>query len=270
LLVVDDNATNRRIITLQTRDWGMLARETGSPAEALEWLRSGDPFDIAILDFHMPEMDGLALGRAMRQVRDAASLPLVLLSSLGGRETTQQAADKFAWAARLTKPVKQSQLFNILATIFGQAEDHARPQTASAAAKAALEINPLFAQRCPLRILLVEDMPFNQKLAVHLLKQMGYTTDLASNGLEAIQSVERQEYDVVLMDVQMPEMDGLEATRRICARWPVGQRPRIVAMTANAMQGDLEICLAAGMDDYVAKPIRVQELAAALERASKR
>ena len=269
LLVVDDNPTNRRIISLQTRDWGMLARETGSPAEALEWLRRGDPFDIAILDFHMPEMDGLTLAQEIRKLRDPKSLPLVLLSSLGGRETSQPGPDKFGWAARLTKPVKQSQLFNILATIFGQAEDHTRPQAAIAAAKAALEISPLFAQRCPLRILLVEDMPFNQKLAVHLLKQMGYTTDLASNGLEAIQSVERQEYDVVLMDVQMPEMDGLEATRRICARWPVGQRPRIIAMTANAMQGDLEICLAAGMDDYVAKPIRVQELAAALERASK-
>jgi CheY-like chemotaxis protein len=122
------------------------------------------------------------------------------------------------------------------------------------------------AKRHPLAILLAEDNVFNQKLAVHLLAQMGYRADLAANGLEVIQSVARQRYNVVLMDVQMPEMDGLEAARRICARWPREQRPYIIAMTANAMQGDREMCLAAGMDDYISKPIRIAELAAALER----
>jgi CheY-like chemotaxis protein len=120
------------------------------------------------------------------------------------------------------------------------------------------------AARHPLRILLAEDNVVNQKLALRLLQQMGYRADLASNGLEAIECIERQPYDVVLMDVQMPEMDGLEATRRITAKWPRGQRPRIVAMTANAMQGDREECLTAGMDDYVTKPIRVDALVAAL------
>jgi signal transduction histidine kinase/DNA-binding response OmpR family regulator len=265
LLVVDDNPTNLRIISLQTRDWGTLTRETQSPNEALEWLRRGDSFDLAILDFHMPEMDGLELAQEIRKIRDPQKLPLVLLSSFGGREIVQE-PDTVQWAARLTKPVKQSQLFNVLAGIFGEAE-------ATAARKPApspIEISPLIAERCPLRILLVEDNAFNQKLAVHLLKQMGYSADLAGNGLEAIDSVERQQYDVVLMDVQMPEMDGLEATRQICARWAAGVRPRIIAMTANAMQGDLEICLAAGMDDYIAKPVRIQELAAALERTKKR
>ena len=113
------------------------------------------------------------------------------------------------------------------------------------------------AERCPLAILLAEDNVFNQKLAMHLLEQMGYQADLAANGLEAIQSVERQHYDVILMDVQMPEMDGLEASRQICARWPREQRPHIIAMTANAMQGDREMCLAAGMDDYISKPIKI-------------
>jgi CheY-like chemotaxis protein len=120
------------------------------------------------------------------------------------------------------------------------------------------------AARHPLRILLAEDNVVNQKLAMRLLQQMGYRADLASNGIEATECVERQTYDVVLMDVQMPEMDGLEATRRITARWSNGQRPRIVAMTANAMQGDREDCLAAGMDDYVVKPIRVDQLVEAL------
>ena len=120
------------------------------------------------------------------------------------------------------------------------------------------------AARHPLRILLAEDNVVNQKLALRFLEQMGYRADIASNGLEAVESVERQPYDVVLMDVQMPEMDGLEATRRICARWRRGERPRIVAMTANAMQGDREMCLAAGMDDYLTKPIRVERLVEAL------
>jgi len=259
LLVVDDNPTNRRIITLQTRDWGMLARDTGSPAEALDWLRRGDPFDLAILDFHMPEMNGLTLAQEIRKLPDAKSLPLVMLSSIGGREP---GTDQVDWAAYLTKPIKQSQLFNIMASAFGQIEAQPAVRVAAQPPK----VDPEMAKRHPLAILLAEDTFFNQKLAMHLLRQMGYTADLAANGVEAIQSVERQHYDVILMDVQMPEMDGLEATRQICARWP-HERPRIIAMTANAMQGDLETCLAAGMDDYIAKPIRVNELAAALERA---
>ncbi len=142
------------------------------------------------------------------------------------------------------------------------------PKAASVAAKR--QLDPGMATRHPLRILLAEDNVVNQKLALRLLQQMGYRADLASNGLEAIESVERQSYDVVLMDVQMPEMDGLEASRRITAQWPPGRRPRIVAMTANAMQGDREECLAAGMDDYVTKPIRVDALVAALSQVPSR
>ncbi|HMN87117.1 MAG TPA: response regulator [Bauldia sp.] len=126
------------------------------------------------------------------------------------------------------------------------------------------------AERHPLRILLAEDNVVNQKLALRILQQMGYRADLASNGLEAVESVGRQVYDVVLMDVQMPEMDGLEATRRICATWKPEGRPRIVAMTANAMQGDRELCMDAGMDDYLTKPIRVEQLVEALNQVRPR
>jgi CheY-like chemotaxis protein len=260
VLIVDDNATNRRILTLQLHNWGMQTRDSDSPKEALRWIKRGDPFDLAILDMHMPGMDGVTLAGKIRKLRDAKTLPLVLFTSLGRRETE---ADTNLFAAFLSKPIKPSQLFDMLAGIFAD-----QPAAEKKAAPAKLQMDPGMAKRHPLRILLAEDILVNQKLALRLLEQMGYRADVASNGLEAVQSVERQPYDVVLMDVQMPEMDGLEASRRICALWPRGQRPTIIAMTANAMQGDREMCLEAGMDDYVSKPIRTDELIKALMKAT--
>ena len=254
VLVVDDNATNRRVLLLQTGKWGMQCRPTGSPAEALRWLDAGDEFDLAVLDMHMPEMDGLALAREVRRRR--AALPLVLFSSLGRRETGDTEG---LFSAYLAKPMRQSQLFDTLVSLLAH-----EPAPKVAVAPGKPQLDPGLAARHPLRILLAEDNVVNQKLALRLLQQMGYRADLASNGIEAVESVERQAYDVVLMDVQMPEMDGLEAARRITARWPPEARPRIVAMTANAMQGDREMCLAAGMDDYLTKPIRVEALVEAL------
>ena len=290
LLIVDDNPTNRRILMLQSAGWGMRGEETDSPREALEWLKRGEHFDLAILDMHMPEMNGVQLAQAARDLPACKDLPLVMLSSLGGRPTTE---DGVRWAAYLTKPIKQSQLFDILVEILGQKitekesdekqetlATQSRPNTGAAgerepsraaarreASRPAAALDAQMAAHHPLAILLAEDNTFNQKLATHLLKQMGYRADLAANGMEAIQAVERQPYNVILMDVQMPEMDGLEASRQICARWPRGERPHIIAMTANAMQGDREMCLQAGMDDYISKPIRPAELAAALQRA---
>ena len=253
LLVVDDNATNRRILALQTTKWGMSARDTGMPTEALAWLAAGETFDLAILDMHMPGMDGSTLAAQIRA--GGHRLPLVLFSSLGRREVGGA-----PFAATLAKPLRQSQLFDTLVNLL--AHDDA-PSAAPSVAKP--QMDGQMATRHPLRILVAEDNVVNQKLALRLLQQMGYRADVASNGVEAIECCERQPYDLVLMDVQMPEMDGLEASRRITARWAPGARPRIVAMTANAMQGDREDCLAAGMDDYVTKPIRVGQLVEALQ-----
>lgn len=261
ILVVDDNATNRRILALQTQKWGTDTRVTALPTEALDWVKAKEPFDLAILDMHMPVMDGLELAREIRKV--TPDLPLVLFSSLGLRQSESE-IDLFN--AHLTKPLRQSQLFDTLVTLFTkQNPQHLVEKPANKP-----KFDPELAIRHPLRILLAEDNLVNQKLALRLLEQMGYRADLASNGVEALQSVDRQTYDVVLMDVQMPEMDGLEASRRITKDTPSDDRPKIVAMTANAMQGDREMCLAAGMDDYIAKPIRVDRLVDALMAVPRR
>jgi len=261
ILVVDDNATNRKVLALQSAKWGMQVRDTASPAQALQWLEAGEAFDVAVLDMHMPGMDGLQLARAVRGT--GATLPLVLFSSLGRREAGDTDG---LFAACLGKPLHQSQLFDTLVGVL--ARDSVAPRARSAAARATIDTT--LAERHPLRILLAEDNLVNQKLALRLLSRMGYRADVAANGIEAIESIERQPYDVVLMDVQMPEMDGLEAARRITARFEPGTRPRIVAMTANAMQGDRDECLAAGMDDYVTKPIRVDALVDALTHTAAR
>ncbi|MFT5482807.1 MAG: GAF domain-containing protein/DNA-binding response OmpR family regulator [Halieaceae bacterium] len=261
VLIVDDNATNRKILCLQTAKWGMLARDSENPQQALDWVRAGVSFDIAILDMHMPQMDGRALAHALRDV--TASMPLILFSSLGLRAPEAQ---NDVFAAYLSKPLRQSQLFDTLVTVFAPKE--ADPETLVAPVSPSSK--PKLAEVHPLRILLAEDNVVNQKLALRLLERMGYRADLASNGVEAVESVMRQTYDVVLMDVQMPEMDGLEASRRITKDKAPDQRPRIIAMTANAMQGDREMCLAAGMHDYVAKPIRVPILIEALKRVPAR
>ncbi len=253
VLIVDDNATNRRILRAQTQAWGMLPRDTASPQEALEWIRRGDPFDVALLDMQMPDMDGLMLAQEIRRFHDAQALPLIMLTSLGRRESGAEAVDL---AAYLTKPVKPSQLHDALVEVFGKARE-ARSR------EAVLQLDAQMGERLPLRILVAEDNVVNQKLALQVLKKLGYRADIAANGLEVLEALNRQPYDVVLMDVQMPEMDGLEATRRLRAMsLPV----RVIAMTANAMQGDREMCLAAGMDDYVSKPIRIEELVNALSK----
>ena len=252
ILVVDDNATNRRILKLQVEKWGMIAQDTEFPVSVLPMLKNGAAFDVLVLDMFMPEMDGAMLAREIRQ--HYPTIPLLLFSSMGQREI---GSDRELFNAHLTKPLKPSLLFDALAGIF----DPGRVAPATISMPSALD--PEMASRHPLRILLAEDNAVNQKLALRLLGQMGYRADVAANGLEAIQALNRQQYDAILMDVQMPEMDGLTATRQIRQSNSFRQ-PRIIAMTANAMQGDREMCLAAGMNDYITKPIRIDELVNAL------
>ncbi len=266
LLIVDDNATNRRILCLQAESWQMITRPTASPKEALAWLQAGEQFDAVITDMQMPEMDGLTLAQSIRTFPSPLSaLPLIMLTSLGRRELlrdSKEASDIFT--AFLTKPIKPSQLFNALAAIFT-----GRPKRAQSAEKTTAQLfDAQMGQRHPLHILLAEDHPTNQKLALRILDRLGYRADVAANGLEVLAAIQRQHYDVVLMDMQMPEMDGLEATRHIRRQEKEDgdEHLCIIAMTANAMQGDRELCLAAGMDDYVSKPIRVELLVEALNQ----
>ena len=258
LLIVDDNNTNRRILKLQTQKWDMEPQETPYLHDALEMVRRGEKFDVIILDMFMPEMDGVTLAREIRKLD--SKTPLVLFSSMGQRD---MGLEDGLFNAYLAKPLKPSLLFDILAGLFVPDKPSAqtfRPQNL---------LDPEMASRHPWRILLAEDNAVNQKLALRLLEQMGYIADLASNGLEAVEALERQVYDVILMDVQMPELDGLEATRQIRKNGQITQ-PNIIAMTANAMQGDREMCLAAGMDDYISKPIRINELVDVLLKSERK
>jgi CheY-like chemotaxis protein/HPt (histidine-containing phosphotransfer) domain-containing protein len=272
VLVVDDNATCREQLTRSLRHWGMQVRATASPVEALEWVRQGEAFDVGILDLRMPEMDGLTLAHQIRKHPAGERLPLVLLSALGVRaDAPEMAGARFA--ACLMKPTKPLALQETLGRLLGAApapEPPAAPGTVSARPG---KLDPTTAQRLPLRVLLCEDNLINQKVALRLLQQLGYRADVAQNGLEALAALERAPYDLVFMDLQMPEMDGLTATQAIRQRQKAPSPPPhfdrrivIVAMTASAMQSDRDRCLAAGMDDYLAKPIRPEDIRQVVER----
>ncbi len=253
ILVVDDNATNREIVIRQTRAWAMEPVAVEGPLEALALITAGERLDIAVLDMTMPGMDGLTLAREIRKHRGEHELPLLLITSLGRLQDARTASE---FAVQLAKPLKASQLFNALITVLAdRAKEPEAPPVAADGVKPATSA---------LHILLAEDNAVNQKVALALLDRLGYRADVAWDGLEALEALERQPYDVVLMDIQMPELDGLDASRRICERWPPGVRPRIIAMTANVRPEDREACFSAGMDDYLAKPIRPDELARAL------
>jgi CheY-like chemotaxis protein/HPt (histidine-containing phosphotransfer) domain-containing protein len=261
VLIVDDNATNRLILSRQVESWHMRLHVAASPVEALGWIRNGGVFDVGILDMQMPDMDGITLGKEIRNLQlPVSDAPMIMLTSLGRREVGE---DVDIFAAFLNKPIKPSQIFDALVSIFSGEQIHTRPSR--------MGDKPTFdahiGERLPLRILLAEDNATNQKLALRILERLGYQADVAANGLEALAALDRQVYDVVLMDVQMPELDGLETTRRLRRELPKNQQPNVIAMTANAMQGDRERCLAAGMDDYVSKPIRIEALVAALSKS---
>jgi CheY-like chemotaxis protein len=231
------------------------------PAEVLSWLQGGPRVDVAILDFQMPIVDGCQLAREIHSFDKYKELPLILLSSsLPPKGMGISSSDEFA--VRLMKPIKQADLFNALTTALGKIK------TVTKSLRQNKVFDSTMAARLPLNILIAEDNIVNQKVAMGVLLQFGYRTDLVVSGKEAVEAAERQKYDLLFMDIQMPNMDGLEATRLICSRMSPSERPYIVAMTANAMKEDRERCLSAGMDDYLSKPIRPEEIKAAIERAA--
>lgn len=250
-LVVDDNAVNRQILGRQLASWGMASATTPSPAVALEWLAAGERFDVAVLDMQMPGMDGVGLARAIAGSAPRPAVPIVLLTSL---LHTRVPPDLFV--ATLTKPAKPAALHDALALAV---TGHRAPESGALTGTEEFEAGDL-------RILLAEDNMVNQRVGLLLLEGLGLRADVAGNGQEVLEAMERAPYDVILMDVRMPDMDGLEATRLIRARADIPQ-PRIVAMTASVFAEDREACRAAGMDDYLAKPVRRDELVGALARA---
>ncbi len=278
VLVVDDNETNRKIVHEQVVSWGIKNGMAEDGHGALEMLRrsaeGGDPYDLAILDLDMPEMDGMELASTIKADPALAPTQLILLTSMGLRGEAEQARG-VGFAAYLTKPVKQSRLFDAIATVMGtpaeEQDEKRRPahDEAPIVTRHNLEEARAHSRERLVRahVLVAEDNQVNQKVAVRMLEKLGYRADVAANGLEAIEALSRIRYAAVLMDVQMPEMGGYEATAEIRRREQAqDRRTPIVAMTANAMQGDREKALEAGMDDYVPKPVKREELEAALER----
>lgn len=256
VLIVDDNATSRRILRSTVETWGMLPVDTGDPERALDLVRDGE-FDVVLLDYKMPKTNGVELARKVRAMSKDRPLRLLLLSSLS---VSLEAGDSALFVSRLLKPIRRAHLFGqIVAALRG---------TTTRRRAAAAPSHPRLAGQ--LRILLAEDNVMNQKIALLFLEKLGLRADVAADGEEALRAVERQSYDVVLMDVQMPRMDGLEATRAIRSTIPAARRPRIIAMTAHVLAGDRERCLEAGMDDYLNKPLDLAALAAALEGATAR
>ncbi|HTI97479.1 MAG TPA: response regulator [Dongiaceae bacterium] len=264
VLIVDDNATASRVLQGHVTKWGMLPRCTPSPVEAMEWLRSGENFDLALVDLQMPETDGITLAQEIRKLPQNNKLPVILLSAVGSHQNTPEYAAA-GFVGCLNKPVKPAQLKEMLGRAVSGVKSTLKRATTPG------KLDPTLAARLPLRILLCDDNAINQKVALRLLSQMGYKADVAGNGLEALKALEREPYDLIFMDVQMPEMDGMEATRAIRERQreniPHFKTPIvIIAMTANAMQGDREKCLAAGMDDYLPKPVRPEDIRQTVER----
>jgi signal transduction histidine kinase/AmiR/NasT family two-component response regulator/HPt (histidine-containing phosphotransfer) domain-containing protein len=265
LLIVDDNATVRRVLAEQVTKWGMAPFSAESPQQALEWLNKGETYDLGVLDLQMPGMDGLALAQEIHKLPGAAMMPLVLLMPLG-LHSDSPGSTHIVFAHTVNKPVKPAQLCEMLTSAL------LSPQKTSPQAPTSKPAQTLH-ERLPLRILLCDDNAINQKVAARILQQVGYEPGLAANGREALEALDKQPYDIIFMDVMMPEMDGLEATRMIrerqkdAAAHPNYQsRIIVIAMTAQAMQGDREKCLAAGMDDYLSKPILPKDVRAMIER----
>lgn len=261
VLIVDDNANNRAILTRQLQSWGIVPTSVSSGSAALDLLAQDNPFRLAILDMQMPEMDGLMTAEQIRKTHSAQELPLILLTSINYISKEQYSPHQISTS--ITKPAKASHLLDALVKVIDGGDSSGGAPRVAVSER--VGDNQLLATRHPLRILLAEDNPVNQKVALIMLERNGYRADVVADGQEAIDAIERQRYDLVLMDVRMPEVDGVEATHYIRQNVPALEQPRIVALTAEVLQGDKERLLAEGMDDYISKPIQPQELTRLLE-----
>ncbi len=260
VLVVDDNRTNRLILNEKLRSWELQPRATGEPREALEWLGGDDTFDICIIDYKMPDMSGFELARRIRQLRPSRTPPLILFSSISSVDPEfRDGVEEIGFSAVLTKPAKSGHLLNALASALGSETAVSSEQDVGIVK--ATDVDSL-------SILLVDDNIINQKVAKKILKRLGYNCDVVSSGAEAIDSCLSADYDVVLMDIEMPEMDGITAAGLIHEKIDRGEWPYIVALTANAMASERERYLEAGMDDYLSKPIDVDALSESLRAAA--
>lgn len=278
ILIVENHPVNQEVIKQQVQSWEMTPVVASSAIQALGWLEQGKTFDIGIIAMNLPDMDGLTLARKIRKLEtkqnskqssnSEAFLPLIMFTYIDKAEVLRELQDAtVSLVGFVNKPVKQSQFYNVLLQVFGTTETgEVDAKTPSAGVKYFQDLSDKSSDRGNIRILLAEDNVVNQKVAVHLLERIGYRADVVANGIEVLDALKRVPYDVVLMDVQMPNMDGIEATQKICEIYSEEKRPWIIAMTANAMQGDREKCLNAGMDDYVTKPIHREKLAQALSR----
>ncbi len=262
VLIVDDSETNLKILQKQFEKWGLLPSPVNTSEKGLAKALNED-FDLVVMDYEMPGTDGVQITKKIREKYTKEELPVVLLSSAYPEMTDK--VKEFLFSAYYMKPTKHSLLLKSISRILAPKSLEAKPDKKKTASKA---IEPVIVE-LPLTILLAEDNLVNQKLAVLTMKNMGYTIDVVANGLEAVEAVERQKYDVIFMDVQMPEMDGVEATHEIIKRFG-SKRPIIVAMTANAMEGDREKFLGEGMDDYVSKPISNEAIKKVLTFVNKR
>ncbi|GIV15299.1 MAG: hypothetical protein KatS3mg022_0734 [Armatimonadota bacterium] len=259
VLVVDDNATNRRILREHLQSWGCSVQEAGNGQHALDLLAASPscPFDVVVLDYQMPDMHGMDVARRVRAAQSGSQCKIILLSSVGS--TTRQEAEAAGIDVWLTKPVRRSQLYNALCEAIGFGSDTSTPVSAPSAER----------RTSGVRVLLVEDNEVNRKLALRMLQRLGCSVEIATNGREAVEMIADRAYDIVFMDIQMPEMDGIEATHLIRERERrTGNHLPIIAMTAHAMEGDRERCLSAGMDDYLSKPVKIDLLAQMVEKWS--
>ena len=254
VLIVDDNKTNRRILKVQTDNWGMISRVADSPIETIKMFEENSEFDIVILDYQMPLMDGLTLSSEIRKFETGKNVPIIILTSIGRKENFENFEDLHL-SAFINKPIKHIQLYETISSVL---KGGTKVQVERS--RRNIKIDNELGRNLPLKILLAEDNVVNQKVALRILEKMGFRADVSANGLEVLSALKKINYDVVLMDIYMPEMDGYETSENILKRYSQDERPKIIAMTANAMQGDKDKCLDAGMDDYISKPVRVDEL----------